>query len=515
MNTREQNNPHAANGRESHAEEGRRDPSIAPRAHYAVYNLNTRRRDTQGNRLPESAAYSIATSDAARVAATQMEKTLIEIERQFPGRANSLRHFYDHIKCHVYDNYQGLRQDIATAVEERKRRATEINDRNLSRHQKLRARLEEAIAADLEAIGALDKKLLKAHRKTAKKVARTGGVYNPSAPSEDCVLRRSPLSHEAAATGMCVPFAPEGDKLNMPARVGWFLSAVVGALVGVSLGITVHSLDADFLHSLSDDWGIALFWWAIGFGITVTGKYALQYVWGLAGEERYVQGSRRQQAALLFNAAVVFLALLSSDLALERKGLLAMQAVNQGLDSLTSISQPLASGRAAGGDVLSFWLIPLLITLGYLTCAASEGFLKGRILPIRQRVLAQQEQDNKTTEEIKRSDTACKAAFNALSRVQVLLDAQNRLHTRTAQSFAQIEKMDSDLEEITDEPNETEMHRIQEAYDQLRGAEQDFDHKCRTLLDSVEPLGGRWQRAWRGWSGIGRSPRIQRDAPLE
>ena len=458
-------------------------PTVAIAESYPLADLITRLRDRYGNRLPWSFAHSVALVSDRPLEETPLRETLAVIRAAEPGRAGRLHHFYDERLLPAID---GVRKTLVAElhrVVERREDARRRGEAADAAQAAVREARGAATQRDAEALMALDEPLGQAHREAAEAVARTGGSYDPQAPSDACVLRHAPLPMEAVLGEMRLPDPDTRPGIGARA-VSWVCTGVVGAMIGVSIGILGQFLQSQSLLLVPAVLGGFI---VAGVAIAVMGKKALAgWVHVLSEWFHQGHGPKRWGAFLALAASLVTLLLLG-DAAAERRGLLAAILRRETLGTLSG--GHLSAGSQAGD--LTFWLVPVLATIGYVGTACWMGWMDGRAPAVRNAARARQEAEFAARDAEVRSRGEVTAALQRISLVREVLRRQGLLVERIAETARPFEEKIAWWEgtRVADpgpELDETALRRIQEALDHANGAQMDFDRALEEALASCE-----------------------------
>lgn len=472
---------------------------------YARHDLKTRNRNERGDRLPWSYTYSVPTIEDVPLEETPLAGALAVIEAVNPGRSATLHHFYNKKLLDALHRFQRVRAEEAAAAAERDAYAAQ-NNAEIGTHQgDLKQQCDAATEADRSVLTTLEDALAAAHAATAEKVARTGGAYDPDNPSEDCVLRHTPMSEEIASARRRLP-GPHGDAHGhvLPA-LGWFLTIVVGALIGISLGIICHLLHAS---SLARNLPTTLCCIVAGVGFSIGIKYAVRGLWYLTGQDYYLSVPTPKWRFVFWTAIVVTLALLTFDASVERQGLLALAQLQA---ETAAVSQPgVAVAAPPLIETLVPWFVALLVTLGYLVCAGFEGYLKGRQKEVLAQVRDYRDTEFALTDKAVRAEPVNQTALHSIAHVRELLRRQEALKSRIAETAAPFEARIAALEQERQPEklplDEAALRRVQDAMDNLHGAQENFDAMFEEALTECEERSSLWGRLLGAFLGY-RSPR--------
>ena len=484
-------------------------PTVAMAETYPLADLITRLRDRYGNRLPWSFAHSVALVSDRPLEETRLRETLGVIQTLEPGRAGYLHHFYDE---RLLPAIGGVRKTIVAELRRVVERREDSGRRDIAAdaaQAAIRAARDTATRRDSETMASLEEPLTQAHRDASEAVARTGGSYNSQAPSDVCVLRHAPLPMEAVLGEMRLPDPDTRPGVGARA-VSWICTGIVGAMIGVSIGILGQFLQPQNLLLVPAVLGGFL---VAGVAIAVMGKKALAgWVHILSEWFHQGHGPKRWGAFLMLAASLVILVLLG-DGAAERSGLLSAILRRE---TLATLSGGRSTGSQAGD--FTFWLVPVLATIGYIGTACWIGWMDGRAPAVRNAARARQEAEFAARDAQVRSGAEVTSALHRIALVLEILHRQNLLVQRIAETARPFEDKIARWETTRAadpglELNETALHRIQEALDHANGAQIDFDRALEAALSSCEPghasLMTRLRRAW--W-GV-RRPRLSTREP--
>lgn len=472
----------------------------------APHDLLTRLRDKQGNRLGWSSVFSVPTVEDVPLEQTPLAAGLRAIALDRPVRAAALHHFYDLKLLPALRRFWQVlaeevgRLDAGNAFAER-RNADVATGRETQE-----AARDAATAEDRQALKALeDGPLPAAHDDATVKVARVGSLYDPADPSDGCVLRHVRRPLEAIAAEQELP-GPHGDAhAHLPGWLGWTLTALVGVLVGLSLGIVTHLLEAD---TVARHLPLAAAFAVLGFGLATAAKWAVRGAWYRAGQDYYLGCPRSKWGVMLAGAILRSLFVLAVDVVMERQGLLALMQLQTDTQAL--------SGHAAGRspvDELVSWVVPLAVTMAYLYCAGDAGYLDGRREEVRNRLISQQEGEWLAKDGIRRADGDVQSALHALAQVRELRRRQAaltaRVGTLAAPFDARIAALEARRLPEREAMDEAARRRVQDALDNFHGAQHTFDVMWEEAAAECEGVGGWGRRLLRALGGY-RPPRRHR-----
>ena len=472
----------------------------------APHDLLTRLRDKWGNRLGWAFAFSIPTVDETPLEQTPLAAGLRVIEAQDPIRAATLHHFYNYKLLNARKNFLSVLAEENAKQAERNAFAAARNQEITAAQQVCEEEREASTLNGREALTTLeDERLPKAHTEAAEKVADTGGLYDPSDPSEGCVLRHGRAALEAVAANLGLPGPHRDAHAHLPGWVNWVLTGIVGILMGLSFGIATHILEADMLVRQLPLVAAAA---VVGFGLAAAAKWAVYMAWYRVGQDYYLGCPRSKWIPMLVVASVVSLLVLTVDVFMERQGLLALMNLQTDTNTLT--------GHAEGPsflEITSSWVLPLVVTLPYLFCAGSAGYLSGRREETHNRLTARQEQDWAETDAARRTDPLVQTALHALALVLETLRRQEVLSARITALAAPFDVKIAALEgqrlPEREELNMDRCRRIQDVLGDFHGAQITFDMMWEEALDGCGVGGRFWKRLLWAFTGH-RTPRRTR-----
>lgn len=488
--------------------------SAAPaKEEFAFHDLKTRNRNGRGDREPWSYTYGIPTTDADE---TPLEQTpligaLKVIEAILPGRASTLHHYYNRKLGLAQKRQKEVRAEEEAALARRNAQAAEFNAALDRMQAAMRGQQEAAIRSDRDALAALDEPLRQAHDAAAERVARTGGLYDSTDPTETSVLRYTPRALEEVAPDLGLP-GPHGDaRAHLPGWLGWFLTIAVGVFIGMSLGIITHVLHANIGY-LERNWPATLVCAVLGIAISAAIKWGTRVLWYLVGQDLTLRVSTRRWRTVLTLAAAGTLTFGACDAAAERQGLLALAQVDSATRALSAGSTAPSSSSM---DVAVLWCVALLVTVAYLTCAGVEGYLKGRQEEVLNLVHSRQQSEFTETDTRIRAEETTQDALHAIATVRGLRHRQSLLTTRIAETAAPFDQKIAALEAQRlpeRQPMDEQAHRrYQDALDNLHGTQATFDGMFEEALGTAEASSSVWRRLLQAVSGYRPPRRRDRD----
>jgi hypothetical protein len=451
-------------------------------------------RDAKGNGQGREFAPDPSVVDQAPLEDTPLPRALDVIASRFPGEASRLHHAYDRKVLPQGVSYRQAIQEELARLDARNRAAQEANADLEERAAALAARREEALAPSNQRIQGLLDALAAARQEAAVACAKTGGSFDPAMPSDDCVLfhRRPSLQQMAANLGR--PWA--WSRNSGPSAALWaYMTLVVGAMVGVGLVLASGIVSADLV---AKRWPIALIAAMVGFGLAAGGKHAILRSFHRVGQYRY-SGPPRDYTLALVVAIATFLIILAADVAVECGGLLARVRVEQSLSALSGNGH---SGSLTAGEYL-FWIMGMVITFGYLVCAASVGYEQGRRDEIGAQLLAEQERQFFGVDQQRRQDPMVMEALAKLGQVRLFEHQIKETRQQAAEASSpyqrQIERLYGERRQVAESLSPEAVHRIQDARDNHVGAQVAFDKALEAALRQAEPMGEAAPATGRSW----------------
>jgi len=427
-----------------------------------------RRRDRLGNRLPYSYTHSLSVVEDIPLEETPLAVTIREVERYASAAAGVLRHFYDHRLRPAIGRVRAVCAEEEARLERRITQTIHTNEALETDLARLRGELDAVRTSlhseDASFIVDLDR----ASSAVIEAVAAAGGQYDPHRQPLPGEPDRS-RNPEVVSWKVRQPLAGGGHD-SMPELLGWMATALVGVMIGVSLGTLSGSL---YVDSLFRDVQSLLFWLAIGMGPALLGKFAIRYFHHRAAEVSYFAAPVGERL-LTISAALVFdAAILGIDALIQQKGMLAALVSQSPI--LPSASNP-APGTA---EEVLFLLAAMLVTLGYVAVAAWEGNRQGRRGPIDACIAA--EMPPLSIHGITHFDTpearVALAAIGTEDALKVRRGAARQAREREIATLeGQIAARASELRPVNVELSERGLQRIQDALDDLAGAQKQWDY---------------------------------------
>jgi hypothetical protein len=453
----------------------------------AEHDRLNRRRDDHGNRLPWFFYFSWPWVEDVPLEESRLKRELELIGERQPITAAHLAHEYDE---KLRPAYRRFREVLA---EEEARKAA-FNDwvsslnREVDREiEELRLKREEALRPWVEEREARAQVLADAHRVAQGKVALAGGLYRPENPCEEDALLVGRRSLAEIAREEQMPDVQHDREDLLPAWLSWGMTILVGAMVGTSLGVM-----GSFLHpdTLGREWPVAAAFALAGFGAAAFARKWIAHLYRQASERSYLRLPARERYTAWVVAHASLLALLMVDCVVEKEGLLKLARLKSSLLSLSGASQQTSE--------IIFFIAAMLVTLGYVGYSAVEGYFKGRRHVVLNHLQGVQEREYREALLKRRAQAEVQSALEAVSGVKAgtrrLEEVESRI-AETAQPFdARIVEWEAKRLARQEELTVEQKRRIQDALDNLLGAQGMFNGELEVARERCEPTWGVWRR---------------------
>jgi len=452
--------------------------SAGPRAYI---DRLSRRRDRHGNRLPSRYAYQFPYGDDTPIDQTPLRRTGEVIGQQRPARASYLSYLKDHCVHPANARFEAARDEAEAEKTAWNALANSVNPAIDATQASLEQAADSAARPHRARAAALDGAVVTAHDRATQAVAAMGRSYDPAVPTADALLavERADLGECAAALGLPDP-REDANAVFSPA-LSWLFTMGIGGLLGLSLGVVSGAIE---LAELATDYPAALLLSVLACGPAALMRKAIF----LGHREASQRGSLGRPwperigvtaLALGFDAAV-----LAVDVLVERSGLLKALTSSSDLRSLSSGPLHVASDP-------STWAAALLVTLGYVATTAWEGYLAGRKSVLLNLLTQEQSERYRTDVEAHRQRPEVQKAVAAVQQVEVLL---HRIAEHERQAVAaerpfreRIERLEGGRLDYQQDLTPQQCARIQDALDNLLGADAEFRSALERELELVEP----------------------------
>jgi hypothetical protein len=453
------------------------------------HDLIARNRDRHGNRLPWFASFHVPHVEDVSLEESHLRKVLERIAEARPGRAWKLAHEYEEKVVRAFLRFRKIREEEEGRVAAYNVWVSDLNAAVDRQQDSLRRQQDEALRPHREQLAGLRTRLEAAHAIAQTRVAQVGGLYQPANPCEEDVLlvRRRSLAEIAPEEGM--PDVENDQEDLLVKALGWLMTALVGLMAGTSL-----ALMGGFIHpdTIQREWGAAVGFALAGFGAAAFARKAIVHLYRLAAERSYLRQPGKERAVAWGVAHALALAVLGIDCTVEREGLLKLARSSADLWAL--------SGQAAHGRTPSwvYFTAALLATVGYVIYSAVEGYIRGRRGVVRNHLVRVQEGEAEQKTWRRREQVEVRAALEAVSQVKGLQLLHEEEETRLAEAAGPWDECIAVEEAKRRSPQEAladEAHRrIQDALDNLLGAQERFDRELEAELELLEPSWGWAQR---------------------
>lgn len=458
-------------------------PAEAALVYTSRRDLMARPRDEKGVATAVRPVSEPVLMDPKPLAETPLAPTVAGIRARRPDLAHALEDEHDRRVVHAIREIDRVRDEEDRLLPERVGRAEAQNRAVDEAQDGIRAELAAARGPLQERLEGREEELAQAHGVAAKDFSAAKGTYDSRAPSEAGLPFPRELPEDVVAAELRLPWPLAEHVFRLPAWLHWTLTALVGLIVGVNLALATHVLEADslFRHPIE-----VLISWAAGAGLVELAWRALLAVWYNVGHRLHLEEPRRRFWAALLVAAAVTGAMMGADVETIQHGLLVHAASQAELANLAY------RGNAAAAfvvtDAAALWFVSLIITLGYLTFAASQGFAEGQNASVRNRIRHYQKFDLLQKEAAFREQPAVRAARAALSDVILRQGRRDGVQERIAEVSRPFSERLS-CWEAQRLPGEAELllrkaQRIQDARQDALKAQADFYDQLHRVMEA-------------------------------
>ena len=465
---------------------------------FAARDLIPRRRDRFGNRRLWRWVMGVPVAEDRPLADTPLADVLDGVAAYQPLRARFLHHFYD-------QRLQEALHRLATIRAEEERRIAGVRARAAAAHEAIQRRLavlrqereamDDPNGAHARRRDSITAALSAAQTDAAEKAAWACGHFDPEASDDASVLRLAPPSLERLAAEEGLPWAPGDAGAMLPSWLSWGTTALVGAMVGLSLGIMAGLLPVDAISHHGATAGLCAL---IGFAAAALSKQGVTLAHRQAAERAYRGLAWPARASFVLLALALDAAVVYIDSLVEREGLLA----NMRLRDMTAA----LSGGSPGEDARAglYFCAAVLVNLGYVVSAAWDGYFKGRYHFVRCRLLAHQQAAAEAAEAARRGRPEVQDALTAAAHARRAAADLRSLEARPAAVDAEIARLESSGPA---EPalSTQALRRIQDAWDDACGCQLAFDGLLTGALADHARRSHWWRRLAR--AVVGRAER--------
>lgn len=392
---------------------------------------------------------------------------------------------------HTYQRYQRLQEEVAEQFEARQKQA-EIRNRELeSQLEQLRVAKEQACASLVQQRESLELELGQAQLQAAQAVSAAGSNYDPNQPERTQLMAAGPDSVKPYLARLGLPDPGDDQKAMLHWALGYLGTALVGTLLGISLGML-----AGFVYpaTLTRRLLPTLLCAAVGMAPALFMRKALNSAFRLASEQGYLGGSLLGRAFSLGTGLLLLVLFALIDCAVEYHGLLKLAKLDAGLSGL--------SGASATPTVehLGYYAVACVVTLGYLAYSCYEGWFGGRRQVIMNQAIQLQHSDQ--AEQLQQR-AELRRALESLASVREVARrkglTEQRLQALEKEHDQRIAALEKQRRELHDEPTLVDKQRVQDALDNLKGAQVEFDKLLASLITVRESW---WQRLGRRLFGL-------------
>ena len=441
------------------------------------FGLKPRHRDQHNNTVVQMFAYTSASPDDTRLQETDFNSVLEQIEWQDPEAANRLRAFYNHNVVKLLGEYHQLRGSLAEAWFQRRQVGLNLNRDIDKRQLVLRRKAATAAQSFVNKIADLDKALRDLHHKAAVAVTATGGVYNPAAPDEKCVLREQKRTIKEMSAILKVPSGPPVSLLPKAALT--VIGVLLGIFFGMSLGFENGSLDPKNL--MAAPFMVALFL-SLGMVIAVCAGFCVYNGHAVIGEQRWLGRPVKQWRPMAIRVIALDIFFVVIDAILQQRGMLALTHSNAFLQTAltpptgdTSITTTLT---AVLGDELRALILGAAVSIAYFSACAWLGTMHGRQKACDNRLMLAREEDFKQRDKAQRNCPKNRAALIMIGKVQQMLVERQQVTEQMQAAMAPFEKEIVRLQSvrvvIEDDLPEKDKQVIEDARHDWIGAHYEF-----------------------------------------
>lgn len=397
-------------------------------------SLIVRRRSTQGDILPHSFSYEVPLIDDVPIAHTAYEDAMRIIETHDPERAHALRAFYDRRLLPALRRLHDARAEAEEKLQCGLHEARTINREVEQQQKRIQGERDAALQPFVTHIEETEDALSQAHRHAAEAMARCGHAYDPANPDASAVLRHEREPLEAIAADLNEAWTPGDAAKRLPKAATFALTALTGAILGLSLGLMGEFYATD---ELSSKLSIVLGFCVGGIGVATLAGEGIKLFFKAVAERIYRHQARSQWSWLLGAGVAVGVLIVVIDSYVERSGLMSKVFETQMMQSLNRNGG--ASGISSGEQVM-FFLAGMILSLPLVLCYGWHGYLDGRYHVCRNRMIAEQERRFAAKSQGLRQDEATQNALDAVSQVRDTIRHLELMHDRTAQAARPFER---------------------------------------------------------------------------
>jgi hypothetical protein len=457
---------------------------VPARTTYAPHELASRRRDGDGNTLPQRHAYAAPLVGDVPLEGTPFARVLSVLREVDPLKADMLHGRWETEVREANRTAQAVRHEEEEALVRRNRRAVEENARIDMGQQEQLAACKGALQPHMARRDEISARLDDSQHAAAAAVTRAGGTYDPADPSEAAVLRVTPRPLDVIAGDLKLPY-PESDRLShMHPVVGHIATIGFGALFGLSLGLIFGYRGGSLLlHPIA----LVLF---LGLGAlwAYLSRSFLCATTERAASRYYLGHGPRSWVPFLAGTVGAVAVTLILDAAVGQAGVLRLAHAQDVAYSLSG--EAYAAGRGAASV-----LVALAFALPYAGFAVWEGYHKGMYGPVMNRLKDCQDKEARLAEAHRRNDPVAQEAMNRIADVKDGLRQQgeheSRMRAAAEPYVAKNQALERQRLPIRDRLDEEAQGRADQAIHQARGVQEEWKQEFARALGENSPASSR------------------------
>lgn len=457
-----------------------------------VHDLIPRLRDHKQNRLPYSWVWTLPVADGTPLEESQIQGVLQGLDGTRPLHASHLRYWFNEKLRYAIERFKRVREQVEREYREQRERAAARNAEIDKLQEDLETQRDEAARPAREELERRERALEEAQQAAGSRCAVVGGSYDPENPHTDAALVPPLEDRKKILADEQLPDPSDDGKPFLPAWAENVATALIGAILGISLGLIGGFLVP---ATLGRNLEVLLGCVVLGQPPAYFMRKALVALFKFASEVAYLGRPWWAKLAAFGLACTVLATLSAVDIFVEYNGFLKLAQVDAALDSL---SGPTQTGDHSGASLaaLGMFLAAAIITLGYLLYSACQGWVYGRSLVIENRVeqvrLARRNRHDESRREIPEVQQALNAVHDVLE-CRRRRDLQAGRLAEVIQPYDQeIEALESSRPLAPDQLSQEQKHRLQDEFDNLQGAQLEFDRLLEGELQLAE--GNWWER---------------------
>jgi len=433
-------------------------------------DLVLRRRDKYGNRLPSVKAW-----DAPHIRKPMEESKFQRLSDGFEPCTRAYLHYRYELLHGAYDNFCAVRQRVDRLAELELQQAAQRNSEIDQQQKRLQLELEEALKALESKHRDFTSQLELAHQEAALRVAAAGACYNPTRLQTEMVLGTPLVSREMLLDREQLTDPGVEAQAKLPGWLTYAATSLVGSLIGISLGLLMGAINP---ATMGRRWLTTLLFCLVGLAPALFMRAALKLAFLVVGENDHLKVSSGRIALSRLSALGLGLAFAAVDCMVEYHGLLKLARLDAGLSALSG-------GAAQSGHGWAYFCVAAIVTLGYLAYSAYEGWFLGRSRVIENRAQRGLLEAREAHQEQRLNQPEARPALEAVSVVRHLEHRQKQLEQSREDLQACYQKQLAELESrrvaLSSLPSLTLRYEVQDAHDNLLGAQMELDR----LIDQL------------------------------